>query len=179
MFGPFDSSRGGGGDSFENVFDSLFRDVRNFSDAAETFVTTIDGETLRSTTRSAGGFRSAVDIQDLGDSIRLQADLPGVKKDNIDLTYDNGQLCLQASRSLDPSPSEDSFAQALKSLPGTEQSAPVQYLRKERREGSFKRCWSLPYQINSQPTSSYFDAGVLSIDFDKETREAQSININF
>ena len=64
-----------------------------------------------------------VDIEDKGDAYVLKADMPGVAKEDINLTYDNDVLTLSASHV----ESKD------------EQDEQKNYIRKERMSSSFCR----------------------------------------
>jgi HSP20 family protein len=70
---------------------------------------------------SNGGMR--VDVKDNGDSYELTADLPGMKKEDVKLSYQNGYLTIAAQQQAENNQQDDKG----------------NYIRRERRMGSVSR----------------------------------------
>ena len=81
------------------------------------------------------GFASfKVDVKDLGDTYELAAELPGVKKEDISLSYDNGYLTIQANTKDDKEEKADDG----------------KYIRRERRCGTMSRSFYIDNIDDSQ-----------------------------
>lgn len=91
-----------------------------------------------------------VDIEDKGNEYELTADLPGVAKEDINLTYDDNVLTLSASHE----ESKD------------KQNENKQYLRKERMSSSFCRQFVVP-DIEKDGIQAAFKDGVLTVEMPK------------
>ena len=92
-----------------------------------------------------------VDIEDKGDAYVLTADMPGVAKEDINLTYDHDVLTLFASHVEN----------------NDEQDEQKNYIRKERMSTSF--CRQFPVSgIQKEGIQASFENGVLTITLPKE-----------
>lgn len=95
-----------------------------------------------------------VDIEDKGDAYVLTADMPGVAKEDINLTYDNDVLTLSASHV----ESKD------------KQDEQKNYIRKERMSSSF--CRQFPVSgICKEGIQASFENGVLTMTLPKEEKQ--------
>ena len=90
------------------------------------------------------------DIKDKGDVLVLQADLPGFKKEDIDINIEDGYLTISATRKNETEDKKDS------------------YLRRERVYGSFSRSFDISSIKESEIKGSYHD-GVLELTLPKKT----------
>ncbi len=89
-----------------------------------------------------------VDLKETEDSYLVEADLPGVNKEAIDLTYDNNYLTISAKR--------DDVIEENKE----------NYVRRERHYGEFKRCFYVD-NVDENKIQASFENGVLKIDLPK------------
>jgi HSP20 family protein len=96
-----------------------------------------------------------VDVKENDTSVVIEADLPGVKKESIDLTYDNNYLTIAARRD------------------DIKETKDENYMRRERYYGEFRRSFYLD-NVNHEKIKASFTNGVLTIGIPKE--KAQSIN---
>ena len=78
----------------------------------------------------------------------LEVDLPGIKKENIKITYDNGYLTISAEKN-------------------TLSSSPDKYIRRERLYGEVKRSFYIGIKKDTDLKAKYKD-GILTILFPKE-----------
>ncbi len=121
----------------------------------DTFFTDAAGEDL--TTRT---WTPPVDIQETDDSYRLQAELPGLGKDDIQITIENNVLRLTGERKWEKDVKKEN------------------YHRIERTYGSFSRSFALPHQVSSDKVEAKFENGVLSVVVPKaETAKPRRITI--
>ena len=94
----------------------------------------------------------ALDIEETKDDIKISAELPGLKKDEIKLTISNGQLVLQGERKLEKEEKDKT------------------YHRIERRYGSFRRTVSLPTEAETDKVKAIYEKGILNITLPKSKK---------
>ena len=92
------------------------------------------------------------DLKDHDDHYELEVDLPGFKKDQIDLQLQNGYLTITASKGLE----EDS-----KDKKG-------RIVHQERYAGSMTRSFYIGENVKEEDVKAKFEDGVLTLDFPKE-----------
>ena len=90
-----------------------------------------------------------VDIQETEEGYRLTAELPGLTKDDINITLENNVLRLSGERKFEKDAKKES------------------YHRIERAYGAFQRSFSLPHQVNSEKVEAAFKDGVLTVSVPK------------
>jgi HSP20 family protein len=86
-----------------------------------------------------------VDIYETEDAFILEAELPGVTKDDIDIEFVESRLILRGERRPMPEAKEE------------------QYRRRERAYGRFERVFLLPQTIDRDKVSAQFQHGVLTL----------------
>ena len=79
------------------------------------------------------------------DSAILTAELPGIDRENIDISVEDDTVALRGERRLE-----------------TEEEG-VTYHRRERRRGSFARTFRLPFRVAGDQVEATFKDGVLNI----------------
>jgi len=93
----------------------------------------------------------AVDVHEDNDHFYIDAELPGFRKEDIDLTLENGILTIRAQRQ-----------------ETTEQQKPKgQPLHRERRWTQFQRTFSLPTAVDENRVEAKLEGGVLEITLNK------------
>lgn len=93
------------------------------------------------------GFR--VDVREQGDAYLLEAELPGVKQDDIKLSVDNGVLTISADVNAEKHNDHDG------------------YLYSERRSGHMERSFSLEGIAEDSIAAAYKD-GILTVTLPKD-----------
>src|SRR4051794_36186480 len=93
----------------------------------------------------SGGWAPHVDIFENKDHLVLEADLPGMKRDDIDLSIENNVITLRGERKFDKKTDGDN------------------YHRVERSYGSFTRSFTLPQTVSAEGAQAEFKNGVLSV----------------
>ena len=112
-------------------------------------------------TDSAGDWQPIVDLRETEEEFVLEAELPGMSKDDVKLTLEEGVLTLSGERKLE----SENEGKALRRL--------------ERRFGSFTRSFSLPRDIAGDKVKASFDNGLLRVTVPKsEQRKPRSIKIS-
>ncbi len=99
-------------------------------------------------------FTPSVDVKDKGDHYLIEAELPGVKKEDIHLEIHDGVLTLSAE---------------VKQESKDEKGGKV--IRQERRYGSYQRNFSIGESIHEEDISARFEDGILVINAPKLTAE--------
>ncbi len=114
------------------------------------------GELLRT-------WNPAVDVLEDKDSVTVKAELPGIRKEDIDVALDNGVLTISGERKSEKK-HDDSRGHRL-----------------ERYVGSFRRSVTLPAQVRADKVGAQYKDGVLTITLPKseEARRKQiEIKVN-
>ena len=105
-------------------------------------------------------WRPIVDIYDTEKSIIINAELPGLSKDDIALDVKENLLTLNGERKVDEQVKDDN------------------YYRRERCFGSFERAFTLPSMIDSEKITANFKDGILKIEIPKpEEKKSKQISI--
>lgn len=107
-----------------------------------------------------GKWSPSVDIYEDQNSIKLEADLPGVKPEDFKLSIENYKLTLSGERKFDKEDRGDNWH------------------RVERSYGSFTRTFTLPSTVNVEDVKAEFKDGVLSVILPKrEEVKARQIQV--
>lgn len=109
----------------------------------------------------AGTWAPAVDIYETGDAFVVEAELPGIDPENIEVSVDEGVLTLKGERRLEKEVKEEN------------------YHRVERAYGMFTRAVRLPTDIDADKVQAGYDNGVLKVTIPKtEPKKPKSIPVN-
>lgn len=92
-----------------------------------------------------GVWSPAIDIYDSKDNIMVKADIPGMKKDEIDVSVHNDTLILKGEKKEEKETKEKGS------------------IRTERFYGSFNRAIRLPAQVDAANVSAAYKNGVLEL----------------
>ncbi len=87
-----------------------------------------------------------INIIDHDDNIEVQAELPGVNKEDLDVSITNQSVTIRASRSQKEEKEEED-----------------KYFRREICRGEFQRTFSLPENIDSDNAQASFKNGLLTL----------------
>lgn len=101
-------------------------------------------------------FSPRVDVRENDDGYEITAELPGVSKDNVNITLHNGILSIQAE-----SRQED------------KEERNGRIIRQERRYGKFVRSFDLGNQVKDSDIKANFADGVLKLHVPKVPNEEQ------
>jgi len=91
----------------------------------------------------------SVDVSENDDKIKLEADLPGMKKDDIDVNIDGNVLSIKGERKREEETEEEG------------------YHRAERNYGKFQRTFTLPANVDAKNAKANFKDGVLKLTLPK------------
>ena len=110
-------------------------------------------ESMLSDLSANGGFKT--DIKETPEEYVLHAELPGVKKEDINIDYDNNYLTISATKNTDSKEKKEN------------------YLRRERSYGSVSRGFYIS-NVNKDSIKAKFDNGVLNIELPKKELTANN-----
>lgn len=91
----------------------------------------------------------AVDIGETTDSLTLYAELPGLAKEDVDITLEGNVLTLRGERKFEKDTKERTFH------------------RVERSYGAFARSFTLPTNVRTDACQATFQNGVLKVEIPK------------
>ena len=92
----------------------------------------------------------AVDIKETQEALHFAIELPGMTKDNLEITVENNILTIAGERKFE------------KETKGEE------YHRLERAYGTFSRSFTLPTGVRTDKVEANFENGVLRLDLPKQ-----------
>jgi HSP20 family protein len=126
----------------QNRVNSLFRDLNEGDDPV-----------------AAASFVPAVDIYEDAQKVMLKLEVPGIDQKDLDVRVENHTLTVKGERKFEA------------------EEPPVQekeknYLRIERRYGSFYRAFTLPNSVDTENVAASYNAGVMKLELKKKS-EAQ------
>jgi HSP20 family protein len=107
------------------------------------------------TTMSAESFAPRVDVTEKKDHYALTAELPGVKKEDLEVTLENGMLTISAETHSEYKEEKDG-----------------RVIRQERRYGRYVRSFNLGADVREKDIKASFNDGVLSLRIPKVEKKA-------
>ncbi len=96
------------------------------------------------------------DVRELDNGYEIIVDLPGFKKDEIEVQLDNGYLNISAAKGLDKDESDKKG----------------KYIRKERYAGAMSRSFYVGDHITEDDIHAKFENGILQLDVPKKESKA-------
>ena len=96
------------------------------------------------------------DVRELEDGYEIIMDLPGFKKDEIEIMLENGYLNVSASKGLDKDESDKAG----------------KYIRRERYAGAMSRSFYVGDDITHEDIHAKFENGILKLDVPKKEAKA-------
>ena len=110
---------------------------------------------------SRGSWTPAVDIYEVEGALVLKAELPDMRREDIDLNVESNTLTIRGERKLDNEVRQESFH------------------RIERAYGSFLRQFSLPPTVDTTKIAAEYKNGVLTIKLPvRDEAKPRTINID-
>jgi len=125
------------------TYDPL-RELRSLQDEvnrvfSSSFSRGSDNEMMR------GAWSPTVDIYENKDQIVLEAELPGMKPEDVNISVENNVLTIHGERKFEKKDEKDNFH------------------RVERSYGSFTRSFTLPPTVSSEAADAVFENGILRL----------------
>ena len=135
-------------------FQSLHREMnRLFDDVFRTVSTQESGQ--------GGGVALSpnMDVSETENEVRICAELPGVKEEDVDVTLNDDVLTIRGEKKFERNDDKEN------------------YHFMERSYGSFQRSLRLPYPVNPDEVRADFDNGVLTVSIPKSQQQQRSRRI--
>lgn len=135
--------------NIDRFFDGFFNDI-----SAPFF-----GHSLRQDNTPAQGLH--VDIYEQDNMIVVDADMPGISKEDINIDVKGKLVTLGYERKDENEVKEEHL------------------YRKEKRYGKFERTFSMPFEIDAEKVNAKYENGVLKLEIEKpEKQQKKQIEIN-
>ena len=137
-----------------------FRDLRTLQEEVNRLFTGNVARAFDDEGIARGSWSPNVDIYENKDQIVLEAELPGMKREDFDVSVENNIITLRGERHFEKKEDSDN------------------YHRVERAYGSFTRSFTLPNTVSSEGASADYSNGVLRVTIPKrEETKARRIEI--
>jgi HSP20 family molecular chaperone IbpA len=105
-----------------------------------------------------------VDVREDADHLYVEAELPGFRKEDVNITVENQTLNISAERKEDRKEGGDKKGE---------------WLLRERRYNRYQRSFTLPQNVNDQKCDAKLNDGVLTITLDKrEESKPRKVQVN-
>lgn len=135
-----------------------FRDLRSLQEEVNRLFSTNLNRAFGDEGIGRGAWAPSVDIYENKDQIVLEAELPGMKQEDFDLSIENNVITLRGERRFEKTDDSDN------------------YHRVERSYGSFTRSFTLPQTVSAEDAKAEYNNGVLRVTLPKR-EEAKSRRI--
>lgn len=113
-----------------------------------------------STSHELSDWRPAADVRETEEAFIVEAELPGMKKEDVSVTFEDNTLTISGERKYE------------------EETNGSQLRRVERSYGSFSRSFRLPREIDAENVEAAFTDGILTVTVPKtETVKPRMIEI--
>ncbi|HEY9503236.1 MAG TPA: Hsp20/alpha crystallin family protein [Pyrinomonadaceae bacterium] len=126
-----------------------FRDLRTLQEEVNRLFSTNMTRAFGDEGIGRGAWAPSVDIYENKDQIVLEAELPGMKKEDFDLSIENNVITLRGERRFEKTDESDN------------------YHRVERSYGQFTRSFTLPQTVSSEGATAEYNNGVLRVTLPK------------
>ncbi|MBD0371517.1 MAG: Hsp20/alpha crystallin family protein [Pyrinomonadaceae bacterium] len=137
-----------------------FRDLRSLQDEVNRLFSTNLSRAFDDEGIARGAWMPNVDIYENKDQIVLEAELPGMNREDFDLSIENNIITLRGERKFEKKDDGDN------------------YHRVERAYGTFTRSFTLPQTVSAEGATAEYKNGVLRVTLPKrEEVKARRIEI--
>lgn len=115
----------------------------------QTEINRLFSDAFGATGSMSGAFVPPLDVYEKDDKVVVKADLPGINRDDIQVTVHDGLLTLRGSRNVQEEVKEEHYSYS------------------ERVSGSFTRTVQLPAEVDANKITATFKDGVLTVEAPK------------
>jgi HSP20 family protein len=137
-----------------------FRDLRSLQQEVNRLFTGNFARAFDEEGMVGGSWSPSVDIYENKDQIVLEAELPGMNREDFDLSVENNTITLRGERRFEKKDETDN------------------YHRVERAYGSFTRSFTLPNTVSAEGATADYRNGVLRVTLPKrEDTKARRIEV--
>ena len=137
-----------------------FRELRSLQDEMTRLFSGVMPAQFNREEMTHGAWAPSVDIYEDKDRLILEAELPGMKRDDFEISVENNVITLRGERKFEKKTDGDN------------------YHRVERSYGSFTRSFTLPQTVTAEGATADFEDGVLRVSLPKRAEtKARKIEI--
>jgi HSP20 family protein len=137
-----------------------FRDLAILQDRMNRLFNDSYGNRTEDHMLNRGTWTPAVDIYEIDGALVVKAELPDMKREDIDVNVENNTLTIRGERELDTQIKQENFH------------------RIERAYGSFVRTFSLPATVDTAKIAAEYKNGVLTVKLPvREEAKPRSIDV--
>ena len=122
-----------------------FRDLRSLQEEVNRLFSTNLSRSFADEGMARGAWTPNVDIYENKDQIVLEAELPGMRREDFEITVENNVLTLRGERRFEKKEESDN------------------YHRVERAYGAFSRSFTLPQTVTGDSATAEYKNGVLRV----------------
>ena len=138
-----------------------FRDLRTLQEEVNRLFSTNLTRAFDDEGIARGAWAPSIDIYENKDQIVLEAELPGMKQEDFDLSIENNIITLRGERKFEKTEETDN------------------YHRVERSYGAFTRSFTLPQTVSAEGATAEYNNGVLRVTLPKrEETKARRIQVS-
>ena len=138
-----------------------FRELRSLQDEMTRLFTGVMPANFNREEMTHGAWAPSVDIYEDKERLILEAELPGMSRDDFDISVENNVITLKGERRFEKKTEGDN------------------YHRVERSYGTFTRSFTLPQTVTAEGATADFENGVLRVSLPKrEETKARKIEIS-
>lgn len=122
-----------------------FRDIEKFQNRLQRYFNDFDSFGVSKNE----SFSPQIDISEEDDKIIVDAEIPGIKKEDIKITIQDNILTIKGEKKK------------------VEEEKKKNFFRSERSYGTFQRCFTIPKQVSSDDIEANYENGILHIEMKK------------
>ncbi len=124
------------------------RDLESFNDRIQKFFNEFPSFGLD----SGNSFNPKIDVSEDDNNIFIEAEIPGVKKGDINISLQDNILTIKGEKKSAKDDTKENIKEKDKN-----------YFRSERSYGSFSRSFTLPAEVDPDKVDAKFEDGILNI----------------
>ncbi len=136
-----------------------FEPVVNFEELDDNLSSILKNYAIEDST-SFNSFNPKIDISEDEKNIYLEAELPGVKKENMKIKLEDNKLTISGEKKN-----------------ANENDKNKRFFNRERSFGSFKKAFTIQADVKQDNIRAEFENGVLSVTIEKLIPEKKEMNI--
>ncbi len=127
-------------------------DLTSLQDQMDQLMTQIFGSDVRVPESGPGSMTLPVDVRQTDTEFIVEASIPGFKPEDVEITVDNGILTIQGE------------------MLEEKEEKKGEYVRRERRRGSFSRTLQLPSEVREDDVRATFENGILTVELPRQEK---------
>lgn len=131
-----------------------FKPIREFDNINNSLKKYFDDFESMKPSLNTNDFSPNIDISEKGNQLIIDAEIPGVQKEDLKITLQDNILTIEGEKK------------------NVSEEDNRNYFRTERTYGAFKKSFNLPEDVDSEKVNAKFNNGVLSITLEKVEEEA-------